>query len=225
MPSISVKILAFLISRGISMKIDFFVGTWELVGGFTFSTEVCCCDDEEQSDLYMARDWLLGRSHRSIKHIKPTEGLTLTITADGRFTEEKTGDPVFDGISVSGSEVTYRDNYTIWYDEEGLYDDSEVIPFNGCLKFTKSYVYLLPDDEILSRINRGENEVFLSTNDLDKILRETEDLILRLNDTEHLISEFIEVRSKKIMTRTVNAVTDGLYLDRLVTVYQRADDC
>jgi hypothetical protein len=205
------------------MKIDFFVGTWALVGGFTFSTEVCCCD-EGQSDLYMARDWLLGRSYRPIKQIKPTEGLTLTITEDGRFTEKKTGNPVFDGISISGVEVTYQDDHIMWYDEEGLFDDSEVIPFNGRLKFTKSYVYLLPEDEILARINRDKNEVLSSTNDLDKVLSETEDLILRLNDTEFLISEFIDIKSKNFLTRTVNSVTDGLYLERLVTVYQRVND-
>ncbi len=169
------------------MSIDIFVGTWALIGSFSIGSEIEFIDEEP--DPNGVKNWLNGKSYKSIEQIERTEGLTLNITFDGKFAEEKTGNP-----NVQ------------WFDVEGVLE-SEVIPFNGSLKISESNVYLIPNEILRSEI----------TSDL------TNKTNLRYDDGDTKISDFIEVRDDSLI-RTVNVVTDELYLDRTVIVYQRIDD-
>ncbi|VEP12200.1 conserved hypothetical protein [Hyella patelloides LEGE 07179] len=166
------------------MDIEILVGTWLLIGSTSTKSEVEFIN--KQPDPSGVSKWLDGKSHELIEQIELTEGLTLTITPDGKFTEEKTGNPQMQ-----------------WFDSEGVCSD--VIPFDGKLNFYKSNFYLIADNipSWATPINKSSRKK------------------LRYNDGDTKISDSLEI-VKELLIRTVNVVTDELYLDRVIIAYKKA---
>ncbi|MEM8781056.1 MAG: hypothetical protein AAGF26_19800 [Cyanobacteria bacterium P01_G01_bin.49] len=108
------------------MNIDIFVGTWLLMGSISIKSELEFIGETPAPNS--VQNWLSGQSDQLLDTIEPTEGLVLTIDPDGKFQEEKTGNPKIQ-----------------WFDCEGVLA-TEVKPFGGCLKFFKSKVYLMADE-------------------------------------------------------------------------------
>ena len=81
---------------------------------------------------------------------------------------------------------------------------SEVTPFQGYLSFHKTSIYFLP-------INLPSWAM--------PVDRESS-IKLRYDDGDTKISDCIERQNERLI-RTVSVVTDELYLDRVIIVYQR----
>ncbi len=110
------------------MNIELLVGTWLLTGSISLNSQIKFIDDEP--DPNGVENWLNGNSNNLIAQVAATEGLTLTISSDGKFFEAITGTPK-----------------VYWFDFEGVLQ-SEVIPFNGHLSFYDSKAFLLLDEPI-----------------------------------------------------------------------------
>jgi hypothetical protein len=110
------------------MNIELLIGTWLLTGSISLNSEIKFIGDEP--DPNGVENWLNSNSNNLIAQVEATEGLTLTISSDGKFFEERTGEPK-----------------VYWFDREGVLE-SEVIPFNGHLSFYDSKAFLLVDDLI-----------------------------------------------------------------------------
>lgn len=108
------------------MKIEDLVGTWNLIGSLSISSEIQLTG--EDSSTQSVNEWLRGKSDELVDSLESTQGLILTILADGRFVEEKTGNP-----------------NVPWYDQEGVLQ-SEVTPFHGYLRVDPAGAHLMPDD-------------------------------------------------------------------------------
>lgn len=116
--------------------------------------------------------------------------------------------------TVKGLTLTIADNGTFtevktanpnitWYDQEGVLE-SEVEPFNGTV------------------VLKGEG-AFLVAKEIPNWAQPTvndDGVALRYDDGDTMIAEWLE-RSDNRLVRTVNVVTDELYLDRIVMVYQQ----
>jgi len=100
---------------------------------------------------------------------------------------------------VSGKPEVY------WFDEEGVLQ-TEVTPFNGVVAPSGSANYLRPVD--IAKWAKPVEELYSPA-------------ILRYDDGDTKISDRVHVNSGKLI-RTVNTVTDELYLDRVVIVYGRS---
>ncbi|MBH8555819.1 hypothetical protein I8751_26425 [Nostocaceae cyanobacterium CENA357] len=108
------------------MNIELLIGIWLLTGSISINSQIKFFGDEP--DPNGIENWLNSNSNNLIAQVEATEGLTLTISSDGKFSEERTGTPK-----------------VYWFDKEGVLE-SEVIPFNGHLSFYDSKVFLLVDD-------------------------------------------------------------------------------
>ena len=118
------------------MDVELFIGTWLLTGSISINSEIKFVGDEPEPNG--VENWLNGSSNELIERVKPTEGLTLTISSDGKFFEERTGNPKI-----------------YWFDCEGVLE-SEVIPFNGHLSFYDSKAFLLLDELVSWAIPTNE---------------------------------------------------------------------
>lgn len=166
------------------MIIENLVGTWILIGSILTNSEIKLIGGEHDSNE--VEKWLVGKSYELLNQVEPTEGLTLTITSDGRFEEEKTGYP-----------------HVSWFDREGVLQ-SEVTPFQGYLSFHETNIYFIPAD-LPSWAMPVDKESKMK---------------LRYDDGDTKISDCIERQNDRLI-RTVSVVTDELYLDRVIIVYQR----
>ncbi|WGV26167.1 hypothetical protein [Halotia branconii] len=108
------------------MNIELLIGTWLLTGSISIKSEIKFIGDE--LDANGVENWLNSNSNNLIAQVEATQGLTLTISSDGKFSEERTGAPK-----------------VYWFDFEGVLQ-SEVIPFNGHLSFYDSKAFLLLDE-------------------------------------------------------------------------------
>lgn len=90
-----------------------------------------------------------------------------------------------------------------WFDRESVLL-SEVTPFQGYLSFHETNIYLIPADLPSWAI---------------PVDRES-GMKLRYDDGDTKISDCIERQNERLI-RTVSIVTDELYLDRVIIVYQR----
>jgi hypothetical protein len=108
------------------MNIELLIGTWLLTGSISLNSDIKFIGDEP--DPNGVENWLNGNSNNLIAQVEATEANSLTISSDGKFFEERTGEPK-----------------VYWYDREGVLS-SEVIPFNGHLSFYDSKAFLLVDD-------------------------------------------------------------------------------
>jgi hypothetical protein len=100
---------------------------------------------------------------------------------------------------MSGQPAVY------WFDEEGVLTD--VAPFDGHLVETDQGLYLRPD-EISEWAMPTEGEYGQA--------------VLRLDDGDTKISDNLRLNNGYLL-RTVNVVTDELYLDRILIVYTRQE--
>lgn len=107
------------------MEIISVAGRWALVGSASTNDEIAFADDEP--DPNGVSDWLNGHGDDLEASIKPTSGLELTISEDGRFSEALVDQP----------EVC-------WFDIEGVLCN-DVVPFNGALISDNALFYLQPD--------------------------------------------------------------------------------
>ncbi|WP_435234818.1 hypothetical protein ACR30L_13755 [Psychromonas sp. PT13] len=112
-------------------------------------------------------------------------------------------------LSVSAdrtfTEVKQGSPSIYWFSDEGVLE-SEVIPFNGVVKTNEYGAFLQPED-IPSWATPTNNY----------------GVILRYDDGDTKISDHIYIREDKLV-RTINVVTDELYLDRIVVVYENYGD-
>ncbi len=167
------------------MRNESLIGTWLLVGSSSIQDEIRLIGEEP--DLQGVAAWLAGNGDERLATIAPTTGLTLTIQADGQFTEEKVGDPKVD-----------------WFSAEGVLEPS-VMPFNGVISWVAGVAYLLLTQPIARTIPQ------------DAGVRQK----LRYDDGDTKIADWIEVHGEQLV-RTVSVVTDELYLNRVVLVYDKA---
>jgi hypothetical protein len=92
-----------------------------------------------------------------------------------------------------------------WFDAEGVLDD--VAAFDGSFVETEQGLYLRPD-EISEWAMPTEGQYGQA--------------VLRLDDGDTKISDNLRL-SDDYLLRTVNVVTDELYLDRILIVYKRQE--
>jgi|GEM_PF-4391016 len=161
-------------------------GEWRLVASGSINAEIAFINDEEP-DPNGVSDWLNGFDHALVAASKPTSGLTLSIAADGTFSE-----------IVSGNPQVY------WFDVEGVLE-SEVIPFSGVVVHNDQASYLRPTS-IATWATPVEGRYGLA--------------VLRYDDGDTEISDSVRLVENQLI-RTVNVVTDELYLDRIAIVYER----
>ena len=165
------------------MNIESFAGTWTLIGSTSINGEISFIDEEP--DPNGVRNWLNGKGAALRDEVEPNSGLTLSIAANGSFTEQVEGDP-----------------NVYWFDSEGVLV-SEVVPFGGFLKLQGENAYLQPS-EIPSRATPDDEY----------------NVVLRYDDGDTKICDCINLVGDTLI-RTVNVVTDELYLDRVIIVYQK----
>ncbi|MDF5724554.1 MAG: hypothetical protein PUP91_29645 [Rhizonema sp. PD37] len=140
------------------MNIELLIGIWLLTGSISISSEIKFVGDEP--DPNGVENWLNGSSNELIERIELTEGLTLTISSDGKFFEERTGDPK-----------------VYWFDLEGVLE-SEVIPFNGHLSFYDSKAFLLLDELVSWAVPSNEvNKKKLRYDDSDTKIADSLEVI------------------------------------------------
>jgi hypothetical protein len=108
------------------MNRDSINGTWILSGTFALNSEIPIIGDEPKPNG--VEEWLEGNSLETLAQLTPADGLKLTISSDGTFTEERVGAP----------QIT-------WYDSEGVLE-SNVNPFNGAIQEAEGKFYLIADD-------------------------------------------------------------------------------
>jgi hypothetical protein len=133
-------------------------------------------------------DWLNGFDASLVATAKATSGMTLSIAADGTFTERVSGKP---------------DVY--WFDEEGVLAD--VTPFDGLIVHNVQGSYLRPLN-IAKWAIPVDGRYGLA--------------VLRYDDGDTKISDCVRSSDGRLI-RTINVVTDELYLDRIVIVYERTN--
>jgi hypothetical protein len=106
-------------------------------------------------------------------------------------------------LSNQFTEVRVGEPQVSWFSSEGVLEN-EVIPFNGFVKFYRKIAYLTataaPKWAVPAKAKYGA--------------------ILRYDDGDTKICDRIELMGDKLI-RTVNVVTDELYLDRIAIVYAR----
>ena len=90
-----------------------------------------------------------------------------------------------------------------WFDEEGV--QSDVLPFGGTIVESGEVSYFLPVS-IPNWATPTDGKYGTA--------------VLRYDDGDTKIANNIRIRTGKLV-RTVNVVTDELYLDRVVIIYQR----
>ncbi len=100
-------------------------------------------------------------------------------------------------------QITGKAN-VMWFDAEGVL--TEVTPFGGTVVSNDQGVYLIPDDV---------------PNDARPIDGRYGKAILRLDDGDTKICDGLCLLNDHLV-RTVNVVTDELYLNRVVIVYTRS---
>ncbi|MDY6901727.1 MAG: hypothetical protein SWZ49_27155 [Cyanobacteriota bacterium] len=117
--------------------------------------------------------------------------------------------------STSGLTLTINQNGTFteekegnpevnWFSSEGVLE-SKVVSFNGKVKFQADVAYLYPNEIPDWAKPRGRKY----------------GIVLRYNDGDTIISDNISLIDEKLV-RTVNVVTDGMYFDRVVIVYEKS---
>lgn len=89
-----------------------------------------------------------------------------------------------------------------WFSDEGVLE-SEVVPFNGVVKTNRAGSFLQPEE-------------------IPSWATPTDDygVALRYDDGDTKISDHIYIAGENLV-RTINVVTDELYLDRIVVVYKK----
>ena len=126
----------------------------------------------------------------------------------------RAGELVGQAETVKGLTLTIADNGAFtevktgnpnitWYDQEGVLE-SEVEPFNGTVVLKGEGAFLVAEEI--------PNWAQPTVND--------DGVALRYDDGDTIIAEWLE-RIDNRLVRTVNVVTDELYLDRIVMVYQQ----
>ena len=167
-----------------TMTIDPFVGTWLSIGSVSYRSKLEFIDGKP--DPMGVVNWLNGKGDNSIADITPAEGLTLTITKEGDFQEEKTAEPEIQWFNASG-ELS-----------------PDIQPFSGTLSEYHLKVYLIDNDAphwSKSKSKPKKN---------------------RYADGDTTIADMLEIRDEKLV-RTVSVVTDEMYFDRVIIVYQRQE--
>ena len=138
-------------------------------------------------------DWLNGQEDSFLEQAQQIEGLVLSIFPDGRFTEQVV------------SETKLADMEASWYDAEGvLLVQAE--PFDGVLIQREQSAYLIPD--MFAQSVRPDESQYGTA-------------ILRYDDGDTKISDCVHLLGDHLI-RTLNVVTDELYLDRVLFQYRRA---
>ena len=90
-----------------------------------------------------------------------------------------------------------------WYDREGVLDEA-VTPFSGLLKTEENLMYLHPDEPTSWAIP-------------EDTIRE---IRVRYDDGDTIICDRIEIVNNQLI-RTMSVVTDELYLDKVLLIYQK----
>ncbi|MCE2595823.1 hypothetical protein K6Y31_13505 [Motilimonas cestriensis] len=133
----------------------------------------------------------------------------------GNWLNGRAGELVGQIKTVNGLTLTIADNGAFtevktgklsitWYDQEGVLE-SEVEPFNGTLVLKGEGAFLVAE--------AIPNWAQPTANDYG--------VALRYDDGDTIIAEWLECIDNRLV-RTVNVVTDELYLDRIVMVYQKS---
>lgn len=169
------------------MVIETFVGTWHLTASTTINSEISFVGEEP--DPNGVNNWLKGNGQELIEKAETTSGLSLKISSNGSFIEEKNADTKVDRFDGEG--VLSLDAFTL----------------TGTLK-SNSYGVFLEQSSIPSWANS-------STSAPEKY-----DAFVRFDDGDTKISDSIEIQGNTLI-RTVNVVTDELYLMRVVYLYTR----
>lgn len=100
-------------------------GKWELVAAVAFDPGETAAAEAGVSRDEFNHGWLAGDVLTEEPPLEPLTGLTLTIAADGSFTETGTA-------AVE------------WFDEEGVLE-SNAVPFNGTIETTPAGMFLLSE--------------------------------------------------------------------------------
>ena len=90
-----------------------------------------------------------------------------------------------------------------WFNYEGV-ESNNVEPFDGQLKLSKSRAYLIADNVPSWAMPENRKST----------------VKLRYDDGDTKIADFLEIINDRLV-RTINVVTDELYLDRVIIVYQK----
>ncbi|MEM9449908.1 MAG: hypothetical protein AAGA75_15390 [Cyanobacteria bacterium P01_E01_bin.6] len=122
--------------------------------------------------------------------------LVETMNATSGLTLELCSDSTF-------TETKYGNPAVYWFSDEGVLE-SEVVPFNGLVKANEFGFFLQPD------------EISSWATPTDKY-----GVILRYDDGDTKICDRLYLSEGKLI-RTINVVTDELYLDRIVIVYKNS---
>ena len=108
------------------------------------------------------------------------------------------------GADGTFTETKDGDPKVYWFSDEGVLE-SEVVPFNGVVKTNGAGSFLQPE-EIPSWATPTDEY----------------GIVLRYDDGDTKISDQIYIAGENLV-RTINVVTDELYLDRIVIVYKKCD--
>jgi hypothetical protein len=109
------------------------------------------------------------------------------------------------GSSGVFSEQKVGNPQVYWFDSEGVLTP-QVEPFDGSLKVSAGVTYLLPTD--VPRWSKHLDGRY-------------GDAVLRLDDGDTKICDRVDPVEGQLV-RTINVVTDELYLDRVVIIYRRS---
>jgi len=171
-------------------------GEWHLAASASETSELHGDGDgggDPDPDPDGVARWLSGFDDALLAGATDTAGLVLTVLAGGTFTERVTGRPPV---------------VQPWFDVDGVLAD-EVQPFDGSFVDTGETAWLKP---------RGVRSV-------QEFGRPAEGrwapAVLRYDDGDTRIADSLRLVGTDLV-RTVNVVTDDLYLDRVVLVYRRA---
>ena len=173
------------------MLIETFVETWHLTASTTINSEISFIDEEP--DPNGVKNWLKGNGLDLVEKAETASGLSLQVFPDGRFVEEKHTD-------------TKTDSKVDRFDGEGVLNP-DPFTLTGTLK-SNTYGVFLEQASVPSWANSSANS------------SERYDAFVRFDDGDTKISDSIEIQGNNLI-RTVNVVTDELYLMRVVYVYTR----
>ncbi|MGF1493796.1 MAG: hypothetical protein ACFBSC_15350 [Microcoleaceae cyanobacterium] len=141
------------------MDISKLAGTWMLTGTASIDPDKVLQVEftEGKKDSQGVENWLSGKGHELLDRLEPTEGLSLAITLNKKFTEKKLG---FDTPNVR------------WFGEDGVLAP-EVIPFVGYLNIQDSRVFLLTKDSKDEKLRYDDGD----TKIVDSVERGGQELI------------------------------------------------
>lgn len=108
------------------------------------------------------------------------------------------------GADATFAEVKTHALNLAWYDREGVLDE-QVTPFDGIVTIEGNLMYLHPEAPIAGALSEAE----------------VRNARVRYDDGDTIICDQIE-RVNDMLVRTMSVVTDELYLDRTILIYQRA---